>query len=117
MFNAWLLEQLKTLAWSQADLARASGLTRAAISRYINDKNRIPDEVALRKIAKAFNMPPELVFEKAGLLPAKLELSAIKRTLMYLARDLPDSDIELAVKILETRAEYYAKNPNLKPDK
>lgn len=115
MFNEWLLEKLKELDWSQADLARASGLTTGAVSNYIN--GRTPDESALRKLAKALRLPPELVFEKAGLLPPKTELSPLRRALLHLAQDLPDSDIELAIKILETRADYYKQHPEARPAK
>jgi len=66
-FNDWILNQLNQKDWSQADLARASGLTRGAVSKYLTD--RIPDEDALRKIAKAFKLPPEDVFRAAGVLP------------------------------------------------
>ena len=71
MFNDWLLERLKENGWSQADLARRSGLTRGAISNYVN--GRVPDEISLRKIAKAFNMPPENVFRIAGVLPQSVD--------------------------------------------
>ena len=115
MFNDWLLIQLREREWSQADLARASGLTSAAISKYIN--GRTPDETALRKIAHALKLPPELVFEKAGILPTKPELSSIKRKLAHLAEDLPDSDVETAIAMLEQRHEYYKKHPSAKPAK
>lgn len=71
MFNDWLLSQLKERDWSQADLARYSGLTRGGVSNYIN--GRIPDESALRKIAKALKLSPEEVFRRAGLLPPLVE--------------------------------------------
>jgi transcriptional regulator with XRE-family HTH domain len=64
MFNEWMLQRLQELNWSQADLARASGLTRTAISNYIN--GRTPDESALRKLAKAFKLPPKLSFAPPG---------------------------------------------------
>ncbi len=115
MFNDWLLSQLQEREWSQADLARASGLTTAAISKYIN--GRTPDETALRKIAKALNLPADLVFEKAGVLPPKPELSPIKRALIHLAEGMPDSDIEVAIAVLEQREEYYRKNPSARPVK
>lgn len=73
MFNDWLLSKLREYDWSQADLARNAGLTKSAISKYLS--GRIPDETALRKIAKALNLPADLVFEKAGVLPPKPELS------------------------------------------
>ncbi len=115
MFNKWLLDQLKEKDWTQADLSRASGLTSAAISKYIN--GRTPDEDAVRKIAKALKLPPEFVFEKAGKLPSKPELSTIKRKLAHLAESLPDSDVEIAIALLEQRSEYYRKNPSAKPAK
>lgn len=115
MFNDWLLSQLQEREWSQADLARASGLTTAAISKYIN--GRTPDETALRKIAKALNLPADLVFEKAGVLPPKPELSPIKRALFHLAEGLPDSDIESAIALLESRELFYKKNPAARPNK
>jgi transcriptional regulator with XRE-family HTH domain len=92
MFNDWLLERMKELDWSQADLARASGLTRPAISNYIN--GRTPDEAALVKIAKAFKLPRELVFEKAGLLLPKPEDDPIINEIMHLARNLPPEDVQ-----------------------
>jgi transcriptional regulator with XRE-family HTH domain len=67
MFNDWILQQLREKNWSQADLARASGLTTAAISKYIN--GRIPDQVAMRKIARGLQIHPETAFRAAGILP------------------------------------------------
>ena len=90
-------------------------MTTAAISKYIN--GRTPDETALRKIAKALNLPADLVFEKAGVLPPKPELSPIKRALIHLAESMPDSDIEVALAVLERREEYYKKNPSARPAK
>jgi transcriptional regulator with XRE-family HTH domain len=103
MFNDWLLNQLKQQDWSQADLARASGLTTAAISRYIS--GRTPDEAALRKIAKALRLPPELVFEKAGLLPTKSELTPKKRELMARLEDADEATVQMVIKILEAAVE------------
>lgn len=115
MFHDWLLKQLQDKGWTQADLSRSSGLTKGAISNYIN--GRIPDEDAIRKIAKALKLPPEFVYEKAGKLPAKIELSPVKRKLVHIAESLPDSDVETAIALLEQREAYYKKNPQAKPSK
>ena len=101
---------------SQADLARACKVTTAQISRIVSG-DRGGGKKTLIAIAQAFHLPPELVFEKAGLLPAKSELSPIKRALLHLAKDLPDSDIEMVVAQLEQRTEYYKKNPQARPSK
>ena len=70
-FTDWLMLNMREREWSQSDLARASGLTRQAISYYLGDKSKSPDEIALRKLARAFQIPPEQVFRAAGLLPPK----------------------------------------------
>mgnify|MGYP006330301223 FL=1 len=43
-----------------ADIARKTGMTQAALSRYINDK-RTPNINSVIKIAKALNVPIELL--------------------------------------------------------
>lgn len=70
-FNTWLLGELQKRQWKQADLVRLSGLTSAAISKYVN--GRIPDDAALIKLAKAFNLPPETIYRAAGVLPSAPE--------------------------------------------
>ena len=60
-FNDWLLTEIKKRGWSQAELARQSGLTRAAISNYIAGQS--PNGEAIDKLAKAFKMPPSVLFE------------------------------------------------------
>jgi transcriptional regulator with XRE-family HTH domain len=106
MFNEWLLEQLKELDWSQADLARASGLTTAAISKYIN--GRTPDQSALRKLAKAFKLPPDLVFEKAGILPPKSDLTPLQRSIMEMVKNLPENDLAMIEVMLRAISEKKA---------
>lgn len=45
-----------------ADIARKTGMTQAALSRYINDK-RNPRLNSVIKIAKALNVPIELLMK------------------------------------------------------
>lgn len=71
----------------------------------------------LSAIAHALQLPVDLVFEKAGVLPPKPELSPIKRALLHAAEGLPESDVKLALSLLEQRQEFYKKNPNAKPAK
>jgi len=101
---------------SQADLARASSITTAQMSRIISGE-RNAGKTTLTKIASALKLPPDLVFEKAGVLPSKTDLSPIKRKLAHLAEALPDSDVEMAIALLEQRDAYYKKHPEAKPTK
>jgi transcriptional regulator with XRE-family HTH domain len=90
MFNAWLLKQLQEKEWTQADLARNSGLTKGAISKYIN--GRIPDETAIRKIAHSLKLSPETVFRAAGLLPPQSPETELIHRIVYLTSELPEED-------------------------
>jgi transcriptional regulator with XRE-family HTH domain len=113
-FADWLKQELENRSWKQADLVRLTNLDSAVISNLINGKRKSGENTA-RAIARAFNLPPEFVFEKAGLLPPKPELSPIKRKLAHVANDMPDSDIEMVISLLEQRQDYYKKNPKAKP--
>lgn len=77
-FGMWLLKELEERNMSQSDLARACSITTAQISRIISG-TRSAGKESLTAIAHALRLPPDLVFEKAGVLPPKLELSPIKR--------------------------------------
>lgn len=112
-FGIWLTIQLEKRHMNQSDLARASNMKTVQVSRIINGKYGASQET-LTAFANALRLPPNLLFEKAGFLPPKPEPSPIKRKLARLAENLPDSDVELAITILEQRHEYYRKNPKAK---
>jgi transcriptional regulator with XRE-family HTH domain len=112
-FGNWLVERLKEKNISQSELARMAGISKGTISNLVNGTKGAGQD-SLTAIAHALRLPPELVFEKAGLFPPKPELSPIKRALLHIAQDLPDSDIELAIKILETRTDFYKQHPEAK---
>lgn len=66
-FSQWLQEELQERNWNQADLARITGLTTAGVSKLLSSSRGAgPD--ACRAIARALELPEELVFRKAGLL-------------------------------------------------
>ena len=72
-FPKWLEQQRNEKGWSQSDLSRAAGISRQVISDYEGYKRKFFDEDILKKIARAFKMPPEHVFRMAGLLPQKAD--------------------------------------------
>ncbi len=68
MFSDWLFFELQQRDMSQADLARASGITRGGISNLLNQVRK-PDPDTCIAIAKALKLAPETVFRAAGMLP------------------------------------------------
>jgi len=115
-FGEWLKQELASKGISQKEFADLSGVTPAQISRIISGTRGVGEQ-AIIAIARALHLPVDLVFEKANNLPPKTELSPMKRRLIHLAEGLPDSDIELAAKVLEARIEFYSKNPQARPEK
>lgn len=65
-FSTWLVQQLQERNWVQSELARRSGVSRQAISDYVNNKRPYPDKDALVAIARAFDLPPEEIFVAVG---------------------------------------------------
>lgn len=83
-FPSWLLQELEKRGWLQAELARRASLSRQAISDYINGKRRNYNSGALVSIAKAFDLPPGVVFRAAGIMPPDLEQDEALERIDYL---------------------------------
>ena len=67
IFTEWLTQEMQKRGWSQAELARESGITKGALS-HIFSGTRKPGVVMLKAISQAFNLPAEHVFRVAGIL-------------------------------------------------
>lgn len=76
-FAEWFNQQLQKHGWTQGKLIAQSGSTKAerlssaAVSRYSTGK-MLPDAASCQKIARAFDIPVELVLRKAGLIDTPL---------------------------------------------
>lgn len=98
-FTYWLQSEREKRSWSQSDLARFSGLNRAVINKLETGTEPMPK--TLIAIARALHLPADLVFEKAGLLPPKSELSAKKRELLARLENADDATVQTVIEILE----------------
>jgi len=67
MFIEWLDEQLKQLGWNDHQLARQAGISHSVISKA--RAGTTPKWEACVALAAALNLPAEIVFRHAGLLP------------------------------------------------
>jgi transcriptional regulator with XRE-family HTH domain len=113
VFSEWLLRELDERGWNQADLARASCLTTAAISRLMNGSRGIgPD--ACNAIANAFKLPPEIVFRKAGLLPLDKEEIPGMAELCVLVELLDDDDRQELLEIARLKLERQEREKDRK---
>lgn len=106
------MEELKKREMSSADLSRQAGISKGAISHIVNS-NRKPGTDMCLGISRAFNLPPEEVYRKAGLLPSVSEETAKTNEHTYLASQLPEQEVDdliqyarLRLQISEQRAKY-----------
>ncbi len=73
-FSQWLLLELENREWSQSDLARRAGVSKAAISDVLSGRRNVGHDLAT-SIAKGLNIKPDIVFRAAGLLPPTKKVS------------------------------------------
>lgn len=108
-FSDWLLEQMNLHHWSQADLARASGLNRQSVSDYVNRRRTNPEPDALIALAHAFKISPITIFRKAGLLPPGLEDDVTFEDWQYLITQLTPEEQEELRQIAEMKIDRRQK--------
>lgn len=89
-FSKWLIEQMKERRWSQADLSKESKLTRQAIANYVN--GRIPSDEAIEMLARAFELPKNVVLLAAEIVEPDPELDEELQQIMYEIKKLNDDD-------------------------
>ncbi|MCA1195101.1 helix-turn-helix transcriptional regulator [Saccharopolyspora sp. 6V] len=88
-FGRWLASQLDRRGWTQADLARESGLGPSVISRYMAGQSAPAIDNA-RTLANTLGVPLLAVLVEGGQLTAE---EAQARPEVSAADDLPDAEI------------------------
>ncbi len=91
-FVNWLIAQIQARNWSQADLARASGLNKQSIHYYLTQSAKPPHAHALAKIAYALDLPVEEVYRAAGFLPQPPEINETIEEILHEVEDMPKQD-------------------------
>ena len=114
-FAAWLREEMDNAGMSQADLVRASHLSTAQISRIMNMQSP-PGKKALEGIARALNIPVELVYQKANIFKASFSPNAqvdVLATEIYtIFSRLPEREKILLRDIARLYYKKYGNRPN-----
>lgn len=107
-FADWLKEQLELRGWTQTQLAAKSGLTRAAISNYIN-QIRQPEAASLIAIADALDLPREHVLKVAGILQEnnKIVMTEDIAEMIELITDWDEYDRAEMLELFRLRDKYH----------
>lgn len=88
LFADWLNDNLNERAWNQNDLVQRSGLSQGAVSKVLSGQ-RNPGIEFCEGMAKAFHLPVEIVFEKAGFIKPKPKVDSELEELNYQISQLP----------------------------
>ena len=94
LFGEWLNDEIMRRGWSQAELARRSGISRQAISNYITGRILTPDDQALRSIARGLGYSAEEMYRIAGILPQEQKPNSISRAVLHILSQLPEDQQE-----------------------
>jgi transcriptional regulator with XRE-family HTH domain len=92
-FGKWLREELRVRGMTQSDLARQTvrtggDVSTAEISRIIRGERGFESKTAV-ELAVALNLPPQVVFVAAGLMPPEPDLNVAIREMERIALQLP----------------------------
>ena len=115
-FRTWLLGELKKRDWTNAELARRSGLSEGGLGNVINGR-RNPTPDTCRKIAKALKIPESEVFRRAGILhepPPPEENLTLGEILEYLS-EFDDDELDALKEYIEYRYQVQKQRGLLKP--
>jgi transcriptional regulator with XRE-family HTH domain len=96
-FAHWLSVKMQEKDWSQADLSRESKLTRQSIANYLS--GRVPNNEAIKKLAKAFKIPETQIYREAGILPADQTDNEIEE-ILHRVKDLSQADRDMVLEFI-----------------
>ena len=104
-FVEFVNSEMQSREWSRADLSRKSGIAAPQITRVLN-REQDPGELFCKGIARAFNVPEEDIFRRAGILTSKSKLSPLAERAAHLVESIDDEkEKEMVIRFLESYSE------------
>ena len=105
-FIRWLDEELAQRQWNDNQLARHAGISHSVISRARSGSP--PKWEACEALASALQIPPEVVFRKAGLLPPENDADLGLEEWRHILSQLPEIDRYELLRIARLKLELRA---------
>lgn len=98
-FRNWLLEEMRVRDWNNTDVARAAGVSKNAVGKWLrvemDDLWRRPGYRSLVSLSKALNVSLDTVLQAASLERQDKTLTPLQKDVMLIVEQLPDSSLEL----------------------
>ena len=99
-FSVWLLQEIESRGWNQAELHRKSGLSRTVISDVLSNKVSPGYEFCIA-VGKALHVPGDHIMRIAGLLPPLPERTQQTEQLVYLFERLNEKDRQTVLDMMQ----------------
>ena len=115
-FSMWLQDQLAQREWTQAELARRSGVSTGQIARLMTGERGVGEQSVVA-IAQALKLPPAQVFEAAGILPSKSLKDRLTEALELIFESLPEEEKDNVLEFAKHRQQIYEKKHTTQPHK
>ena len=102
-FVLWIESEMRKRGMNQSDVARAGNVTRSAINKVLT-RSQKPGPAVCAAFAKAFDLPPEEVLRRAGLIPSAPAGHAVfEERARYLFNNLPEPDQQEVIEYMQYR--------------
>ena len=105
-FLEWLNFELARRGWNDFQLSRKAGISHSAFSRA--RRGALPSWDVCGAIARALEVPPELVFRKAGLLPERDDEPVSFEYWRFVLEQLSDDDRDELLEIARLKLDRQA---------
>jgi len=105
-FIDWLNKELNNRGWPNSELVKRSGLANSTVSMALSRQSNIGYTFCVG-VANAFNMPPESIMRKAGLLPIKPTDTELDEQLLFLFNKLPKEQKSLVLLMIRALVEGW----------
>ncbi|MBI9042889.1 MAG: helix-turn-helix transcriptional regulator [Anaerolineaceae bacterium] len=110
-FVEWIRKEIEIRGWTQAELARRSGLSSGSLNNIISG-SRNPGIESCTAIAKAMRVKPDFVLKMAGLLPQSQDQPQNPRSmqLLNLFEELSEEHQAAFLELARTFHKAYTKD-------
>lgn len=104
-FVDYIESELQRREWSRSDLARKGDITPTQVTRILSRKQMAGKDFC-QAIARAFNVPEEEIFRRAGILTSKSKLSPLAERAAHIVESMQSEEAkEIMVDFLESYAD------------
>ena len=98
--NQWFARILSEYNITPAEIKRRSGLSESHMSKVLKGERGFGED-AIRKIAKAVGVAPEVFFREVGILPPAPERTQAHEQLLFLFDRLNDKDRQTILDMMQ----------------